>query len=296
MQITSNLTATIQKLVSARSGLAGQPTDWKAGMALRAEAPVVRPGAVGNQDDIDHDPLTGMGDAPRAGRHLSSTISAPLLPTTTADDPYLRAGKANYDELHAEYTRFIGSMVEADRQHKDSTVPRYFIPAGQTAETVTAMDQHDYMWAVQDEMEAAADRSPQAQAYKAYASEALNFSDASRMTSDALLSLQKALPDLNAALARTAPEAVEQRQQGMGDDPKRQLLARQLASNEALSARSNLRYVDRLVKSIGSGLNHVTGDILVKNDQGQYQLGTFSISFNGEVMLTSGDSLKAFAG
>ncbi|WP_164773830.1 hypothetical protein, partial [Mesorhizobium sp. M7A.F.Ca.CA.004.01.1.1] len=104
----------------------------------------------------------------------------------------------------------------------------------------------------------------------------------------ALFSLQKALPALNAALARTGPEAVEARLQSIGDDPKLQGLA-QLAKKDSLSAKSNLRYVDRILKSIESGFNTVDGDILVKNDQGQYQLGDFSISFKGQAMLTSRD-------
>jgi hypothetical protein len=63
-----------------------------------------------------------------------------------------------------------------------------------------------------------------------------------------------------------------------------------------LFAKSNLRYVDRIVKGIESGFNKVDGDILVKNDQGQYQLGDFSVSFKGEVMLTSQDAFVAFTG
>ncbi|TJV25039.1 MAG: hypothetical protein E5Y04_09350 [Mesorhizobium sp.] len=63
-----------------------------------------------------------------------------------------------------------------------------------------------------------------------------------------------------------------------------------------LSAKSNLRYVDRIVKGIESGFNTVEGDILVKNDQGQYQLGDFSISFKGQTMLTARDIFEAFTG
>lgn len=63
-----------------------------------------------------------------------------------------------------------------------------------------------------------------------------------------------------------------------------------------LSVKSNLRYVDRIVKSIESGFNKVDGDILVKNDQGRYQLGDFSISFKGQSMLTSRDTFEAFTG
>ena len=156
MQISSDLTVTIQKLLSARSGLVGtsQQTFAKAGTALRTEAPVIRPGATGDEDGTEYDLFGSFGQASNV-RATSSASS-----TTTADDPYMHAGKANYGELYAEYTRFIASMVEADRQHKDSTVERHFIPAGETRETVMAMDEHAYMWAVQDEMEAAADRSP----------------------------------------------------------------------------------------------------------------------------------------
>lgn len=296
MQITSDLTVTIQKLMSARSGFVGasQPTLLKAGTVLRTEPPVIRPGATGDQDDIEYDPFASVGQPSKADVPATSTVSTAQGPTTTAKDPYLRAGQASYDELYAEYTRLVGSMVEADRRHEDSTVPRYFIPAGETQETVMAMEEHDYMWAVQDEMEAAADRSPQAQAYKAIANQNLSDGNSSKMTYDALFSLQKALPVLNAALARVTDKAVEARLQSIDEDPKLQALAQQLAKNEILAANSSLRYVNRLVKSIGSGLNRVTGDILVKNDQGQYQFGDFSISSKGEVMLTSRDMFKPF--
>ncbi|TIX02565.1 MAG: hypothetical protein E5V59_00625 [Mesorhizobium sp.] len=296
MQITSDLTVTIQKLMSARSGFAdaSQPTFVKAGTALRTEAPVIRPGATGNEDSIEYDPFSGFGRTSKADGPATSSTGA--ASTTTVDDRYMQAGKANYGQLYAEYTRFISSMVEADRQHKDSTVARYFIPAGETRETVMAMEEHDYMWAVQDEMEAAADRVPQAQTNNAISNQSLSYADASKMTSDALSSLQKALPVLNAALARTSPEAVEARLQSIGDDPKLQRLAQQLAKNDILSVKSNLRYVDRIVKSIESGFNKVDGDILVKNDQGQYQLGDFSISFKGQAMLTSKDTFEAFTG
>ncbi|WP_322415173.1 hypothetical protein [Mesorhizobium huakuii] len=292
MQITSDLTVTIQKLLSARSGVAGtnQQAFAKAGTALRTEAPVIRPGATGHEDGTEYDPFGSFGRAP----DVPATSPAGASSTTTADDPYMHAGKANYGELYAEYTRFIASMVEADRQHKDSTVPRYFIPAGETQETVMAMEEHDYMWAVQDEMEAAADRSPQAQANKAIANQGLSYGDATRMASDALFSLQKALPALNDTLARLTPTAVEERMQSVGGDPKLQRLAQQVAKNDMLFARSSLRYVDRIVRSIESGPNKVDGAILVKNGQGQYQLGDFSISFNGQLMLTSRDTFKAF--
>ncbi|MGX5827824.1 hypothetical protein [Mesorhizobium sp. 43Arga] len=286
MQITSDLTVTIQKLLSARTGLAGasQQTFVKAGTALRTEAPVIRPGATGDEDGTEYDPFGSFGQAP----DVPAASSAPS--TTTAG--YMHAGKANYGELYAEYTRFIGSMVEADHQHKESTAARYFIPAGETRETVMAMDEHDYMWAVQDEMEAAADRSPQAQANKALANQ--SYSDATRMASDALFSLQKALPALNDTLARLTPKAVEERLQSVGDDAKLQSLAQQVAENDMLFAKSSLRYVDRIVRSIENGPNKVNGAILVKNDQGQYQLGDFSISFNGQVMVTSRDTFKPF--
>jgi len=101
---------------------------------------------------------------------------------------------------------------------------------------------------------------------------------------------------MNAALARINPEAIEARLQSIGDDPKLQLLAQQVAKNDILSVKSNLRYVDRIVKSIESGFNKVDGDIPVKNDQGQYQLGDFSVSFKGEVILTSKDAFVAFTG
>ncbi|RWN47545.1 MAG: hypothetical protein EOS03_08455 [Mesorhizobium sp.] len=97
-------------------------------------------------------------------------------------------------------------------------------------------------------------------------------------------------------MARTSPEAVEARLQSIGDDPKLQRLAQQLAKNDNLSVKNNLRYVDRIVKGIESGFNKVDGDILVKNDQGQYQLGGFSISFKGQAMLTSRDTFEAFTG
>ena len=290
MQISSDLTVTIQKLLSARSGLVGtsQQTFAKAGTALRTEAPVIRPGATGDEDGTEYDLFGSFGQAPDVPAASSASS------TTTADDPYMHAGKANYGELYAEYTRFIASMVEADRQHKDSTVERHFIPAGETRETVMAMDEHAYMWAVQDEMEAAADRSPQAQGNKTIANQGLNYGDATRMASDALISLQKALPALNDTLARLTPKAVEERMQSVGDDPKLQRLAQQVAKNDMLSARSSLRYVDRIVRSVESGSNKVDGAILVKNGQGQYQLGDFSISFNGQVMLTFRDTFKAF--
>lgn len=95
-------------------------------------------------------------------------------------------------------------------------------------------------------------------------------------------------------MARTGPEAVEARLQSIGDDPKLQRLAQQLAKNDSLSVKSNLRYVDRIVKGIESGFNTVDGDILVRNDRGQYQLGDFSISFKGQSMLTSRDTFEAF--
>jgi hypothetical protein len=101
---------------------------------------------------------------------------------------------------------------------------------------------------------------------------------------------------LNAALARTSPEAVEARLQSIGDDPKLQRLAQQMAKNDILSAKTDLRYVDRIVKGIESGFNKVDGDILVKNDQGRYQLGDFTISFKGQAMLTSKDRFEAFTG
>lgn len=82
-------------------------------------------------------------------------------------------------------------------------------------------------------------------------------------------------------MARTSLEAVEARLQSIGDDPKLQRLAQQLAKNDILSAKSNLRYVDWIVKSIESGFTKVDGDILVKNDQGRHRLGDFSISFKG---------------
>ena len=298
MQIISDLTVTIQKLMSARSGFAGtsQSTFLKAGTALRAEAPVIRPGAAGNEDNTEYDLFGSFGRAAKADVPATSPASAAQASTTTADDPYMRAGKANYGELYAEYTRFIGSMVEADRRHEDSTVARYFIPAGETRETVMAMDEHDYIWAVEDEMGAAADRSPQAQTNKAISNQSLSYADASRMTSDALSSLQKALPALNAALARISPEVVEARLQSIGDDPKLQRLAQQMAKNDILSAKTDLRYVDRIVKGIESGFNKVDGDILVKNDQRQYQLGDFSITFKGQAMLTSRDTFEAFTG
>lgn len=66
-----------------------------------------------------------------------------------------------------------------------------------------------------------------------------------------------------------------------------QRIAQQLAKNDSLSVKSNLRYVDRIVKGIESDFTKVDGDILVKNDQGRYQLGDFSISFKGQSMLTS---------
>ncbi|MER9583161.1 hypothetical protein [Mesorhizobium sp. M0276] len=296
MQITSDLTFTIQKLMSARSGFAGagQPTFVKAGTALRTEAPVIRPGATGNEDGIEYDPFSGFGQTSKTDVPTTSSIGA--ASTTTADDPYMLAGKANYGELYAEYTRFIISMVEADRRHEDSTVARYFIPAGETRETVMAMDEHDYIWAVEDEMGAAADRSPQAQANKAISNQSLNYADAGRMTSDSLFSLEKALPALNAALARISPEVVETLLQSIGDDPKLQRLAQQMTKNDILSVKIDLRYVDRIIKGIESGFNKIDGDILVKNDQGQYQLGDFSISFKGETMLTSKDTFKAFTG
>ncbi|PBB66445.1 hypothetical protein CK228_23170 [Mesorhizobium sp. WSM4312] len=52
MQVTSDLTVAIRKLLSARSGVAGtsQQTFVKAGTALRTEAPVIRPGATGDED------------------------------------------------------------------------------------------------------------------------------------------------------------------------------------------------------------------------------------------------------
>jgi hypothetical protein len=298
MQIISDLTVTIQNLMSARSGFAAtsQSTFLKAGTALRAEAPVIRPGAASNEDNTEYDLFGSFGQDAKADAPAASSASAAQASTTTADDPYMRAGQANYGELYAEYTRFISSMVEADRQHKDSTVARYFIPAGETRETVMAMEEHDYMWAVQDEMEAAADRIPQAQTNKAISNQSLSYADASKMTSDALFSLQKALPVLNAALARTSSEVVEARRQSIGDNPKLQRLAQQLAKNDILSVKSNLRYVDRIVKGIESGFNKVDGDLLVKNDQGQYQLGDFSISFNGQAMLTSKDTFEAFTG
>ncbi|UVK51779.1 hypothetical protein DBIPINDM_005088 [Mesorhizobium sp. AR02] len=294
MQITSDLTVTIQKLISARSGFASasQPTFVKAGTALRTEAPVIRPGATGNEDGTEYDLFGGFAQTSKTDVPATSSADAPS--TTTADDPYMHAGKANYGELYAEYTRFISSMVEADRQHKDPTVARYFIPAGETQETVKAMDEHDYMWAIQDEMEAAADHSPQAQANKAIGNQGLSYGDATRMASDALFSLQKALPALNDTLARMTPTAVEERLQSVGGDPKLQRLAQQVAKNDMLFAKSSLRYVDRIVRSIESGPNKVDGAILVKNGQGQYQLGDFSISFNGQVMLTSRDTFKAF--
>lgn len=298
MRIISDLTVTIQNLVTARSGFAGtsQSTFFKAGTALRAETAVILPGAASNEDNTEYDLFGSFGQASKADVPATSSASAAQASTTTADDPYMRAGQANYGELYAEYTRFISSMVEADRQHQDSTAARYFIPAGETQETVMAMEEHDYMWAVQDEMEAAADRSPRAQANKAISNQSLNYVDASKMTSDALFSLRKALPVLNAALARTSPEAVEARLQSIGDDPKLRLLAQQMAKNDVLSVKSNLRYVDRIVKGIESGLNKVDGDILVKDDQGQYQLGDFSISFKGQAMLTSKDTFEAFTG
>jgi hypothetical protein len=298
MQIVSDLNATIQKLISARNGFAGtsQSTLYKADTTLRTEPPVIRPGAAGDEDDTVYDLFGSFGQASKADVPAASSANAAQPSTTTADDPYMDAGRAGYGELYAEYTRFIGSMVEADRRHEDSTVPRYFIPAGETQETVMAMEEHDYMWAVQDEMEAAADRSPQAQANKAISNQKLSYGDASKMTSDALSSLQKALPALNMALARTTPEVIEARLKSLGDDPKRQRLATQLAKNDMLFAKSNLRYVDRIVKGIESGFNKVDGDILVKNDQGQYQLGDFSVSFKGEVMLTSQDAFVAFTG
>ncbi|RWE29108.1 MAG: hypothetical protein EOS78_30750 [Mesorhizobium sp.] len=294
MQIMPDFTVTIQKLMSAKSGFAGanQPAFAKAGTALRTEPPVIRPGATGDEDDTEYDPFGSFGQA--AGAQASSPISA--TSSTTAQDPYLRAGEANFDELQAEYTRFISSMVEADRRHEDSTVARNFIPTGETPETVMAMGEYDYMWAVQDEMEAAADRSPLAQANKAISNQGLTYGDAGRMTSDALFSLQKALPALNSALASVTPEAIEKRLQGIGDDSKRQLLAQQLARSDMLFAKSNLRYVARIVKGIEGGPNKVTGDILLKNHQGQYQLGDFSISLEGEVLLTSKDTFKAFTG
>ncbi|MER9641572.1 hypothetical protein [Mesorhizobium sp. M0239] len=70
-------------------------------------------------------------------------------------------------------------------------------------------------------------------------------------------------------MARTSPEAVEARLQSIGDAPKLQCLVQQLASNDSLSVKSSLRYVDRIVKSIESGFNKVDGDIPVKNDKGQ---------------------------
>ncbi|MER9306286.1 hypothetical protein NKJ06_15250 [Mesorhizobium sp. M0293] len=183
MQITSDLTVTIQKLVSARSGFAGtsQPTFLKAGTSLRTEAPVIRPGAASNEDNTEYDLFGSFSRGPKADVPATSSASAAQASTTTADDPYMLAGKANYGELYAEYTRFIISMVEADRRHEDSTVARYFIPAGETRETVMAMDEHDYIWAVEDEMGAAADRSPQAQANKAISNQSLSYADASRM-------------------------------------------------------------------------------------------------------------------
>lgn len=296
MQITSNLAVTIQKLMSAGSGFAGAsvPTLLKATTALRTEPAIIRPGAVGDEDDIEYGPFGSAAQTTMADVPATSTGSTAQRLITTSEDTYLRAGKANYDELYVEYTRFVGSMVEADRRHEDSAAPRYFIPAGETPKTVMAMEEHDYMWAVQDEIEAAANRSAQAQANKTIANQSLTYGDSKTMTSDALFSLQKALPALNAALAHTTSEAVQERLQSIGDDPKLQALAQRLAKNDMFAANSSLRYVNRLVKSIASGLNQVTGDILVKNDQGHYQLGDFSISFKGEVMLTSKDMFKPF--
>ncbi|RWN28939.1 MAG: hypothetical protein EOR97_19820 [Mesorhizobium sp.] len=97
-------------------------------------------------------------------------------------------------------------------------------------------------------------------------------------------------------MAPTSPEAVEARLQSIGDDPKLQRLAQQLAKNDSPSVKSNLRYVYRIVKGIESGFNMVDGDLLVKNDHGQYQLGDFSISFKGQAMLTSRDTFEAFTG
>ncbi|AZO44301.1 hypothetical protein EJ076_25985 [Mesorhizobium sp. M7D.F.Ca.US.005.01.1.1] len=56
MQIISDLTVTIQNLMSARSGFAAtsQSTFLKAGTALRAEAPVIRPGAASNNGILAH--------------------------------------------------------------------------------------------------------------------------------------------------------------------------------------------------------------------------------------------------
>ncbi|TIN67983.1 MAG: hypothetical protein E5Y30_25525 [Mesorhizobium sp.] len=54
------------------------------------------------------------------------------------------------------------------------------------------------------------------------------------------------------------------RLQSIGDDPKLQRLAQQLAKNDSPSVKSNLRCVDRIVKGIESGFNKVDGDILVK--------------------------------
>lgn len=94
---------------------------------------------------------------------------------------------------------------------------------------------------------------------------------------------------------RTSPEAVEARLQSIGDDPSSNVSRSSWPRTIVAPSRATCA-TGRIVKGIESGFNTVDGDILVRNDQGQYQLGGFSISFKGQAMLTSRDTFEAFAG
>lgn len=300
MQITSSsLTYTVQKFIAARSGFAAsaQATPNQNATSKPAVGPqssLASPFKAGlDEVETEYSDRGSFGGAAKAAEMpalMSLPASQTHIRTTTADDPYMKAGVANHDELYEEYLRFKGSVVEAHAAGTTSTAVRHFIPAGETKESVMRMDEQDYVWAVEDGMNDALRRDPRWQAMDRLSQQEMTQADTSKMVSDALSTLQKFLPALNESVFLNSAEYAEKAQ---GTASREEAFQARMAQN-ASKLKAQLRYVNNLVAGIAGGPNTVEGNILVRDEQGRYQLGAFSVSFKGQPLVSWRDAFQEF--
>jgi hypothetical protein len=298
MQVTSQLTATVQKLLAARSGFAGpaQPVTFKPTTTFQTEPPLGRPGVnsvevegeynqFGRFETPPHDPA-----AIRAMERAKavSASSTEIVRTTTPEDPFLREGKATVGELEEEYARFISAMVMADREGGPTTAKRNFIPAGMTEESVNALADYEYMWAVEDGKRATLRSAAEWQEGHHASLAEQTIGDSRRGASDTLYYLQKALPQLNDSAYLASPEYLEKRKEDFPTEEAFQSRVDQSTSR----FKHMLRYVNKMVQGLSSDHLSIRGDLLVQDENGKFQLGKFDIYFKDQHMLSSSEAPK----